>query len=324
MYARLPQGLLAAICIAFNAASLPGIAFSEVYANGYYRKDGTYVQPHYRSDPDGNFYNNWSTKGNYNPYTGAYGTRVTPGGSTIYYEDTSAKEELAAQRAHEEKLLRMQLEHESSMLDASVKQKRFDEKNSIELIRRERARNAVQNSRVDARLTANPYMSARQGHSATHTTEDFRKHLNTVGQMREQQPVQIKSHNVLHFNGIDIYMEQQALLRQHPGIESNGHLGGAMGYDVSGVVYSFANNLLRSAELTLDTQKVAEAGGYESLMALAKSSFGKPTEETHHTALWLFPASDQLIMASVDGENWCLFVTRSSLLTQEQIDSLIP
>lgn len=38
--------------------------------NSYYRKDGTYVQPHYRSNPDGNPYNNWSYPGNTNPYTG--------------------------------------------------------------------------------------------------------------------------------------------------------------------------------------------------------------------------------------------------------------
>lgn len=39
-----------------------------------------YVEPHMRSAPDGNFYNNWSTKGNVNPYTGQPGTRVTPPG----------------------------------------------------------------------------------------------------------------------------------------------------------------------------------------------------------------------------------------------------
>lgn len=49
-----------------------------VRVRGYFRKDGTYVQPHYRSSPDGNFYNNWSTQGNINPYTGKEGTRVTP------------------------------------------------------------------------------------------------------------------------------------------------------------------------------------------------------------------------------------------------------
>lgn len=49
----------------------------DVYVNGYTRKDGTYVQPHHRSAPDNNQYNNWSTQGNVNPYTGRAGT-VTP------------------------------------------------------------------------------------------------------------------------------------------------------------------------------------------------------------------------------------------------------
>lgn len=55
--------------------SLPSPA--QVRVRGYFRKDGTYVAPHYRSRPDGNFYNNWSTKGNINPYTGGPGTKVT-------------------------------------------------------------------------------------------------------------------------------------------------------------------------------------------------------------------------------------------------------
>jgi hypothetical protein len=50
---------------------------ADVYVKPYLKKNGTYVQGHYRSNPDGNFYNNWSTKGNINPYTGSYGTRVT-------------------------------------------------------------------------------------------------------------------------------------------------------------------------------------------------------------------------------------------------------
>ena len=56
-----------------------GIAYpGGVYVRGYFRKNGTYVAPHYRSAPDGNFYNNWSTKGNVNPYIGEPGTKVTP------------------------------------------------------------------------------------------------------------------------------------------------------------------------------------------------------------------------------------------------------
>src|SRR3989344_3994580 len=49
---------------------LPNLVSAAVGVKGYYRKDGTYVQPHYRSNPDGNPYNNWSYPGNTNPYTG--------------------------------------------------------------------------------------------------------------------------------------------------------------------------------------------------------------------------------------------------------------
>lgn len=50
--------------------------FADVWVEGYYKDDGTYVQGHWRSDPDGNFWNNYSTKGNINPYTGEVGTRT--------------------------------------------------------------------------------------------------------------------------------------------------------------------------------------------------------------------------------------------------------
>jgi len=51
---------------------------SSVHVQGYVRKNGTHVQGHYRSAPDGNFANNWTTKGNINPHTGAHGTLTTP------------------------------------------------------------------------------------------------------------------------------------------------------------------------------------------------------------------------------------------------------
>ena len=50
----------------------------DVSVRAYVRSDGTYVAPHMRSAPDGVFNNNWTTKGNVNPYTGSVGTRVTP------------------------------------------------------------------------------------------------------------------------------------------------------------------------------------------------------------------------------------------------------
>ncbi|GAB6283601.1 MAG: hypothetical protein STSR0008_23830 [Ignavibacterium sp.] len=48
--------------------------YSQVKVRSYFRKDGTYVQSHYRTYPDGNIFNNWSTKGNINPYSGKEGT----------------------------------------------------------------------------------------------------------------------------------------------------------------------------------------------------------------------------------------------------------
>ncbi len=47
---------------------------ARVSVHGYSRRSsGTYVQPHYRTSPDHSRFNNWSTKGNPNPYTGKKG-----------------------------------------------------------------------------------------------------------------------------------------------------------------------------------------------------------------------------------------------------------
>lgn len=62
--------------IALVAACLisPATA-AQVRVKGYVKKDGTYVAPHYRSSPNGTTLDNYSTKGNTNPYTGKVGTR---------------------------------------------------------------------------------------------------------------------------------------------------------------------------------------------------------------------------------------------------------
>lgn len=53
--------------------SLSTAASAQVHVQGHFRQNGTYVQPHYRSAPDSNPYNNYSTQGNVNPYTGQEG-----------------------------------------------------------------------------------------------------------------------------------------------------------------------------------------------------------------------------------------------------------
>lgn len=57
-----------AVCI-----SLLAIPATAAQVRGYVKQNGTYVAPHYRSAPDGNKFNNYSTHGNVNPYTGSQG-----------------------------------------------------------------------------------------------------------------------------------------------------------------------------------------------------------------------------------------------------------
>lgn len=64
---------LSLISLVLLAGSV-SIASAQVFHQGYYRQNGTYVQPHYQSAPDGNVFNNYSTQGNVNPYTGQPGT----------------------------------------------------------------------------------------------------------------------------------------------------------------------------------------------------------------------------------------------------------
>ncbi len=65
------------MALAFMVASP---AWADQYVHGYYRSNGTYVQPYQRSTPDGNPYNNYSFPGNLNPHTGA----TAPGDPNTY------------------------------------------------------------------------------------------------------------------------------------------------------------------------------------------------------------------------------------------------
>lgn len=46
---------------------------------GYVKKDGTYVAPHQKTAPNKTKNDNYSTKGNTNPYTGKKGTKPRDG-----------------------------------------------------------------------------------------------------------------------------------------------------------------------------------------------------------------------------------------------------
>jgi len=55
--------------------TVSSLAIGDQYVNGYTKRDGTYVQPHFRSSPDSSQFNNYSYQGNTNPYNGNVGTQ---------------------------------------------------------------------------------------------------------------------------------------------------------------------------------------------------------------------------------------------------------
>jgi len=57
--------------LSFIALATPAFA-GDVHVRGYYRDNGTYVQPHYRSSPNNTTLDNFSVRGN--PYTGDRGS----------------------------------------------------------------------------------------------------------------------------------------------------------------------------------------------------------------------------------------------------------
>jgi hypothetical protein len=52
------------------------ISFADTYVNGYFKSDGIYIEPHYRTNPNSTNVDNYSTSGNSNPYTQSNGYRA--------------------------------------------------------------------------------------------------------------------------------------------------------------------------------------------------------------------------------------------------------
>jgi hypothetical protein len=65
------------------------VNYSDAYVNvsGYYRKDGTYVRPHVRSNPNGLKYDNYGYKPSDGLYNKTYGTRGSEWDTPTYITD---------------------------------------------------------------------------------------------------------------------------------------------------------------------------------------------------------------------------------------------
>ena len=79
------------LTLVFAIIATMTFAQSQVKVNGYYRSNGTYVQPHYRTAPNHTVRDNWSTYPNVNPHTGKTGTKhyqYKPSTPTYNYPQT--------------------------------------------------------------------------------------------------------------------------------------------------------------------------------------------------------------------------------------------
>lgn len=63
------------IIVAALLLALSAVAFADETVRGYQRRDGTYVAPYHRTEPNQYRHDNYSSQGNVNPYTGRRGTQ---------------------------------------------------------------------------------------------------------------------------------------------------------------------------------------------------------------------------------------------------------
>jgi hypothetical protein len=92
------------------------------YVRGYTRRDGTYVTGHYRTNPDGIFWNNWSALGKVNPFTGQVGAREQPSHGSWRHALALPRVRQQRLRAYVEDRTRAKTSRERGPLASEVKQ----------------------------------------------------------------------------------------------------------------------------------------------------------------------------------------------------------
>ncbi|HKC02818.1 MAG TPA: hypothetical protein VKC17_05890 [Sphingomicrobium sp.] len=78
------------LALVASALIVPSVS-AQVRVKGYVNKNGTYVAPYYRSSPNNTTFDNYSTRGNVNPYTGKVGTKDPYSNSSSGYGSTLSK-----------------------------------------------------------------------------------------------------------------------------------------------------------------------------------------------------------------------------------------
>lgn len=66
-------------------------AVADEYVRGYTKKDGTYVEPYHRTSPNSRRDDNYSSRGNENPYTGKRGSVNEENRPSSYYNQNGRR-----------------------------------------------------------------------------------------------------------------------------------------------------------------------------------------------------------------------------------------
>lgn len=119
------------IVLALLVASFPAIA--QVDVNGYYRSNGTYVAPYHRTAPNNTISDNYSTKGNVNPYTGQPGTVVD---HQAEYQMQMAQQQAALQRQIQQQQMQQQMQQQQLMQQQLQRQQQMQQQQMQQLQQR--------------------------------------------------------------------------------------------------------------------------------------------------------------------------------------------
>jgi len=76
--------LISALCFSV-------LVHADQLVRGHYRSNGTYVEPYHRTEPNNTVNDNYSTRGNSNPYTGQEGARPRQEDNNYFRQPSSSK-----------------------------------------------------------------------------------------------------------------------------------------------------------------------------------------------------------------------------------------
>lgn len=329
--------VLIALAAAYAAAQS---TFADVWVDGYRRSNGTYVEGHWRSDPDGDLRNNWSTEGNQNPYTGKWGTKKLPpgyGGPGYGGSYTSSSSSSSLNRSLHS-LPNYAQGGTPSWFDSmsatpmNMPQGFGSRSYGPTVLRSNSYRPAVEEFAPTGSGSVaidNPYFSAPPNQSATATTPMTRASAATVTkQGRTTAPPDNLAKRVaaIDYRGVGFATSRDQFLARFPGARvvelPNAHPRVScyairdFERNIDLVSFHFLDERLMCLQYAYEGDRLRELGGASTLNENAKARFGPPHTEHALGLAWSFKEADRRVLAAGGEDVWTLTVSSLAAATE--------